>query len=82
METRTINWKSAKVAGLTTIGLIVALLGMLWLVQGLGIVQVDPVLCAGDCEPITGGSVEWTVVGAITLAVGSAVVWAGLRRVN
>lgn len=82
METRTINWKNAKVAGLTTIGLIVALLGMLWLVQGLGIVQVDPVLCAGDCEPITGGSVEWTVIGAITSVVGSTVVWAGLRRVN
>lgn len=70
------------VAGLTTISLIVALLGLLWLVQGLDIVQIDPILCAGDCEPVTGGSVEWTVIGAIALAVGSTVVWAGLRRVN
>ena len=82
METRSINRRNAKVAGLTTIGLIVALLGMLWLVQGLGVVQIEPILCAGDCEPITGGSVEWTVIGAITLVVGSTVVWAGLRRVD
>jgi hypothetical protein len=82
METRSINKKNAKVAGLTTLGLIVALLGMLWVVQGLGIVQIDPILCAGDCEPITGGSVEWAVIGAITLVIGSTVVWAGLRRLN
>ena len=82
METRSINRRNVKVAGLTTLGLIMALLGMLWLVQGLGIVQIDPVLCEGDCEPITGGSVEWTVIGAITSVVGSTVVWAGLRRVN
>ncbi len=63
-------------------GAIVALLGMLWLVQGLGIVQIDPILCAGDCEPITGRSVEWTVIGAIASFVGSIIVRAGLSRVN
>jgi formate-dependent nitrite reductase membrane component NrfD len=64
------------------LGVIVTLLGMLWLVQGLGIIQIDPILCAGDCEPITGRSIEWTVIGAITLLVGSALVRAGLRGVN
>ena len=82
METRNINTKNVKAAGLTTIGVIVALLGMLWLIQGLGIVQIDPILCAGDCEPITGRSVEWTIIGAIASFVGSVIVWAGLRHVN
>lgn len=82
METRNTNTRNAKAAGLTTIGVIVALLGMLWLVQGLGIVQIDPILCAGDCEPITGTSVEWAVIGAIASFVGSVIVWAGLKRVK
>ena len=71
-----------KAAVLTLLGVIVGLLGMLWVVQGLGIIQIDPILCAGDCEPITGRSVQWTIIGALTLFVGSVSVWAGLRRVN
>ena len=82
MEIRNINTRNAKAAGLTTVGVIVALLGMLWLIQGLGIVQIDPILCAGDCEPITGRSIEWTVIGAIASFVGSVIIRAGLRRVN
>ena len=67
---------------MTIFGVIVVLLGMLWLVQGLGIIQIDPILCTGDCEPITGKSVQWTLIGAIVSFVGIVSVWAGLRRVN
>ena len=51
-------------------GVIAVLLGGLWLLQGLGIVQLRPILCFADCEPIQGPSVTWAVVGAIALAVG------------
>ncbi len=82
METQNIRTWNTKTVVMTLLGVIVTLLGMLWLVQGLGIIQIDPILCAGDCEPITGRSVEWTVIGAITLLVGSVLVRAGLRGVN
>ncbi len=64
------------------LGVLVALLGMLWIVQGLGIIQIDPILCVADCEPITGRSVQWTVIGVIALLVGIVTVRAGLRRAN
>ena len=32
------------------------LLGGLWLVQGLGLVQIRPILCFADCEPVQGSS--------------------------
>ncbi len=73
---------NTKVTILTILGAIVALLGTLWLVQGLGIIQLGPILCVADCEPIAGRSAQWTVIGMITLFVGTAIVWAGLRRVN
>lgn len=82
MENRNIHTWNTKATVLTIFGVIVALLGVLWVVQGLGIIRIDPILCVSDCEPITGRSVRWTVVGAITLLVGSVIVRAGLRRVN
>ncbi|ELZ03801.1 hypothetical protein C480_15600 [Natrialba aegyptia DSM 13077] len=73
---------NTKATLLTIFGTIVALLGTLWVVQGLGIVQIGPLLCVADCEPITGRSVQWTVIGTIALFVGIVTVRAGLRRVN
>ena len=52
------------------------LLGGLWLMQGLGIVHLRPLLCFADCAPVQGPSAQWAVIGAITLAVGGlGVVW-------
>jgi hypothetical protein len=57
-------------------GLIAALFGTLWLLQGLGIVHVRPILCFADCAPVQGPSVTWAVIGAIALAVGAGcVLW-------
>lgn len=73
---------NAKATVLTILGAIVTLLGMLWLVQGLGILQIGPVLCVADCEPITGRSMQWTVIGVIALIAGIAISRVGLRRFN
>ena len=35
-------------------GVIAVLLGGIWLLQGLGIVLVRPILCFADCVPIQG----------------------------
>lgn len=62
-------------------GLIVALLGGLWLLQGLGIVHLRPILCFADCVPLQGPSTTWTFIGAGVLAVGGSVVfWSLMRR--
>ena len=71
-----------KVGLVVVLGLIVALLGTLWLVQGLGLIEIGPILCFADCEPITGGSFQWTVIGAIVLFVGVAIARAGLNRLD
>ena len=61
-------------------GVIAVLLGGLWLLQGLGLVQVRPILCFADCAPIQGPSVTWAVTGAITLAVGGcSILWSRKR---
>lgn len=58
------------------VGLIAALLGGLWLLQGLGIVHLRPILCFADCAPVQGPSTTWAVIGAVVLAVGgAAMVW-------
>lgn len=67
---------------LAILGVLVALLGTLWLVQGLGLIEIRPILCFADCEPITGESLQWTIIGAIALFVGVAIARAGLSRLN
>lgn len=57
-------------------GLFAVLLGGLWLLQGLGIVEMDPILCFANCAPVQGPSGAWVVIGASALAVGGAtIVW-------
>lgn len=46
------------------------LFGGLWLIQGLGLVQVEPLLCFADCEPLQGPSVTWAVAGLALVTVG------------
>ncbi len=64
------------------LGIICALLGGLWLLQGLGIVHVRPILCFANCAPIQGPSLAWTVMGAFALAVGGLVIFWALKRNN
>lgn len=61
-------------------GIIAVLLGGLWLLQGLGVVQVRPILCFANCAPIQGPSFTWAVVGAVAVALGGyGVVWSRKR---
>ncbi|WP_330630815.1 hypothetical protein [Halocatena halophila] len=68
-------------AAITTIlGTSIIFLGILWIVQGLGIVQIEPILCVSNCEPITERSMTWTVVGLVTTAVGTTLALFGFRH--
>ena len=51
-------------------GVIGVLLGGLWLLQGLGIVHVRPILCFANCTTMEGPSSTWAIVGIIVLAAG------------
>lgn len=63
------------------IGLLTASLGLLWLLQGVGMVQVRPILCFANCVPVQGPSSRWAVIGIMMLtAGGAAVVWSLKRR--
>lgn len=52
------------------VGVVFVLLGGLWLLQGLGIVHVRPLLCFADCAPVQGPSPTLATFGAIVLALG------------
>ena len=44
-----------RIAGVLA-GAFIAALGLLWFLQGMAIVEMRPILCVADCEPIVGGS--------------------------
>ena len=61
-------------------GVIGVLLGGLWLLQGLGIVQIPPILCVAECEPLEGPAPIWAVVGFALAAAGALAIFYALRR--
>lgn len=73
------KWKKL---GIILVGIVLALLGLLWLLQGIGVIQMCPVLCFANCECITGGSPVWAMVGAAVLVIGSMLMYRnlGLRK--
>lgn len=73
------NWrKTTRIV----LGTVLILLGLLWTLQGADLLRIPPVACVADCEPITGGSVEWLVIGVVAMLVGIGVVGALWRRIG
>ena len=60
------------------VGVILALLGSLWFLQGVGVLKVCPILCFADCECISGGSPLREVIGAAAFIMGIAIIWLNL----
>jgi uncharacterized protein (DUF3084 family) len=61
-------------------GVISVVLGGLWLLQGLGVVHVPPILCFADCTPVQGASLVWAVIGGLMITAGALAVFFALRR--
>ena len=57
----------------TIVGAIMALLGLLWFLQGADILHIRPILCFADCEYIAGGSWVWEIAGVFAFAIGGAI---------
>lgn len=63
-------------------GMISALLGGLWLLQGLGVVKVRPILCFADCAPIQGPSLTWAIIGFLVVTGGVLAIGYSIKRRN
>jgi hypothetical protein len=55
-------------------GIVIALLGLLWFLQGAGILNIAPILCFANCEPITGGSLVWAIIGLLFFIMGTVLI--------
>lgn len=62
------------------LGVVAVLLGGLWLLQGLDLVRIAPILCVAECEPLTGGSMGWAIAGFVVLLAGAFAIYRSLRR--
>lgn len=70
---RAVGW------ALLILGVVVFLLGGLWLLQGLGLVRIDPVACVGECTPLVGPHAGWALTGAVTAGIGASAAFWGRR---
>lgn len=64
------------------LGTFVAVLGLLWFLQGTGILRMRPILCIANCEEVVGPSLTWAVAGAVAFIIGIVVVAVSVRRAN
>jgi hypothetical protein len=68
---------SIKRIALLSVGAVFLLLGILWFLQGVGLVHMQPILCFANCEPITGPQLLWTMIGLVAIGIGFLMVRAG-----
>jgi hypothetical protein len=66
----------------TFIGAFVVFLGLVWFLQGTGILRMRPILCIANCEEVVGPSLTWAVAGAVAFIIGIVVVAVSVRRAN
>ena len=61
------------------LGVLGTLLGGLWLLQGTGLIVIDPIACVGECTALEGPSPPWALAGAALLAAGLVALWRAIR---
>lgn len=62
------------------VGAFIALLGLLWLLQGAALIQMRPILCVANCEPIVGRSPLWASAGVVAFIIGIGIACLSARR--
>ena len=66
---------------LLVVGVALALLGVLWFLQGAGAVHVRPILCVSNCKPVT-KSVGWLIAGVVACMAGIAITSRSARHLR
>lgn len=61
-------------------GIIILPLGLLWFLQGSDLVHIKPILCFADCQPITGKSSQWQIMGAVAFVIGAITLYKCLKN--
>lgn len=62
------------------VGAFIAFLGLLWFLQGAALIQMRPILCVANCEPIVGRSPFWAATGVIAFIIGIGIACLSARR--
>ena len=62
------------------VGIICVLLGGLWLLQGLGLVHVRPILCFADCAPLQEASTTYAILGLLMVVAGALAIFRSRKR--
>lgn len=71
---------SKKRIAATIFGIILGLLGLLWFLQGSDVLHIKPMICFANCEPLTGKSLQWQIVGAITFCAGVVIIYKSIKQ--
>ena len=66
---------------LLVIGVALALLGLLWFLQGVGAVHVRPILCVSNCKPVE-KSVGWLIAGVAACMAGITITTMSARHLH
>jgi hypothetical protein len=66
---------------LLVVGVALALLGLLWFLQGVGAVQVRPILCVSNCKPVE-KSVGWLIAGVGACMAGITITTMSARHLH
>ncbi|MBV9002679.1 MAG: hypothetical protein JO304_26730 [Solirubrobacterales bacterium] len=64
---------------LIVIGVALALLGLLWFLQGAGAVHIRPILCVSNCRPVA-RSTGWLIAGVIAGITGIVIVLTSAKK--
>ena len=67
---------------ISILGIILASFGLLWFLQGAGVVHIKPILCVSNCEELKGQSLQWVIFGAAFFVVGIVIARIGVRHKN
>lgn len=62
------------------LGAFIGFFGLLWFLQGTGILRMRPILCIENCEEVVGPSLTWAAAGAVVFIIGAIVVAFSMRR--
>ncbi len=54
--------------------------GVLWSLQGAGLVHLKPILCFADCTELQGPSRQWLVTGIAAITAGAGLWYLARQR--